>query len=62
MAVDVGRAPAGGRSAEGGSGGGTPAGPAGRFPRPRARYLASALPRPSLGAPGGRRPRSRAEV
>lgn len=47
VAADVGRAPAGGRSPEGGSGGGTPAGPSGRFPHPRARYLASALPRPS---------------
>lgn len=35
MAADVGRAPAGGRSPEGGSGGGTPAGPCRSFPSPQ---------------------------
>ena len=41
----------GGGPVAGGGGGGTPAGISGRFPHPRARYLASALLLPPLGDP-----------
>lgn len=41
----------GGGPAVGGGGGGTPAGISGRFPHPRARYLASALLLPPFGDP-----------
>lgn len=56
-----GRAPAGGRSAEGGSGGGTPAGPCRSFPSPQGQVpsvrASAALPRrargPKAAEPGG---------
>ena len=56
VAADVGRAPAGGRSPEGGSGGGTPAGPFRSFPSPQGQVpsvrASAALPRLSPGVEG----------
>ena len=54
LAADVGRAPAGGRSPDGGSGGGTAAGPCRSFPSPQGQVPSVRVSaQPSLGEPRG---------